>query len=116
MKPTNIENVHKALRNSWSIHSSTKWREDNPALGQCGVTALVVQDLLGGEILKTKYGEIWHFYNLIDDAPLDFTESQFEAPLNYDNRVSTRAEAFSDTNSEQYRYLSTAVQEYLNGD
>jgi hypothetical protein len=28
-----------------------EWSEENPARGQCGVTALVVQELLGGEIL-----------------------------------------------------------------
>ncbi|MEO1287654.1 MAG: hypothetical protein AAFV93_07790 [Chloroflexota bacterium] len=116
MKPVTIETIHKALEKSWSIHSSTKWREDNPALGQCGVTAMVVQDHLGGEILKTKYGDIWHFYNLIDETPIDFTKSQFEAPLDYDNHLSTRDEAFSDTNSQQYSHLSTAVQQCLNDD
>ena len=105
-----------ALKSSWSLESSSKWTQDNPALGQCGVTALVVQDFLGGEILKTEYGEIWHFYNLIDDEPVDFTKSQFDKPIAYSNRVSSREEAFADTNAQQYDYLRAAVQKHLQGD
>lgn len=102
-----------ALENVWSLQSSSKWTEANPALGQCGVTALVVQDFLGGDILKTKYGEIWHFYNLIDDESVDFTRSQFDNPIEYSNVVSNREEAFADTNAQQYSYLRTAVQKRL---
>ena len=43
----------KALRKSWSNQSSSKWSIDTPAKGQCGVTALVVNDILGGKIYKT---------------------------------------------------------------
>lgn len=42
-----------AIKKSWSHQSSSKWSNDNSARGQCGVTALVVHDFLGGEILKT---------------------------------------------------------------
>lgn len=47
-----IERIANALCKSWSAESSTKWSKDNPTAGQCGVTALVVNDLLGGEIKK----------------------------------------------------------------
>ncbi|MEM8532218.1 MAG: hypothetical protein AAGF95_15340 [Chloroflexota bacterium] len=113
MKSVSRTRLIDALKSSWSLESSSKWTQDNPALGQCGVTALVVQDVLGGEILKTKYGEIWHFYNLIDDEPVDFTKSQFAKPIVYSNHVSNREEAFSDTNAEQYGYLRAAVQKHL---
>jgi hypothetical protein len=43
-----IENVRDALYKSWSLESSSKWTRENPANGQCGVTSLVVNDLLGG--------------------------------------------------------------------
>jgi len=43
-----IENIRVALHRSWSLESSSKWTRENPANGQCGVTALVVNDLLGG--------------------------------------------------------------------
>ncbi len=53
--------IYEALIRSWSIETSSKWTTENPAKGQCGVTALVVQDIYGGEIKKTKVREAWHF-------------------------------------------------------
>ena len=87
-------------------------------MGQCGVTALVVQDCLGGEIVKTKVikpevGELWHFYNLINNKPIDFTISQFDDPISYDNLPSNREEAFLDTNAQQYASLSSTVKKHL---
>ena len=75
---------------------------------------MVAFDHLGGEILKTRYGDLWHFYNRIDGKRIDFTESQFEEPVRYDDVPSTPDEAFGDTNQEQYEYLGTAVREILN--
>lgn len=111
---TTIDKLKDALRAAWSRSSSTLWSEDNPARGQCGVTALVVNDLLGGEIVKTRFEQLWHFYNVIDGKVIDFTESQFDAPIAYDNRISNRDEAFADTNARQYDYLKSAVQHCLN--
>ena len=48
------ERVAAALQKSWSLETSGKWKADNPACGQCGVTALLVEELFGGEILKTE--------------------------------------------------------------
>lgn len=42
------------LRRAWSSETVTTWTADNPAKGQCSVTAIAVQRLLGGEILKTE--------------------------------------------------------------
>ena len=111
MKGENIERLRAALFSAWSEDSSTLWNVDNPALGQCGVTALVAQDILGGDILKTPYGEIWHFYNFIDGQAIDFTDSQFESVPKYKNVASDRAEAFSDTNQNQYDYLKASVRD-----
>ena len=102
-----------ALRDSWSLESSTKWTKDNPAAGQCGVSALVAQDILGGEILKTRYRDLWHFYNRIDNEAIDFTQSQFDSPIEYEDLTSNRKEAFTDTNTQQYDYLRQAVKERL---
>ncbi|MEM6428319.1 MAG: hypothetical protein AAF708_03695 [Deinococcota bacterium] len=113
MQATDKITFIQALESSWSLASSTKWTQANPASGQCGVTALVAQDVLGGDILKTKYGDIWHFYNRIEGEVIDFTKSQFEASICYDHHTATRAEAFADTNAEQYEYLSTTVQQHL---
>ena len=77
------------------------------------MTALVASDELGAEILKTRYGSIWHFYNRLAGKRHDFTESQFGEPIDYDDLPSTREEAFSDTNERQYAYLSNAVKQRL---
>jgi 8-oxo-dGTP pyrophosphatase MutT (NUDIX family) len=59
------------------------WTPDNPSRGQCGVTALVVQDLLGGELVL---GEVFeggarrgaHYWNrLPDGTEVDLTRDQF---------------------------------------
>jgi hypothetical protein len=94
------------LRRSWSLTSSTQWTAENPAKGQCGVTALVTNDHLGGEILKTPVGDQWHFYNRIDGRRVDLTASQFDSSIEYWDIPSDRNEAFSDTNANQYRALS----------
>lgn len=103
----------KALKKSWSIQSSSKWRLDNPAKGQCGVTALVVNDILGGEIYKTWLDEGWHFYNIVDGDRKDFTQEQFPYNLEYQDVRSSREEAFQDTNNIQYSNLKSQVHEYL---
>lgn len=100
-----IDRIASALSKSWSVKSSTKWCKDNPAAGQCGVTALVVNDLLGGEIKKTKLPEGWHFYNFNKNKRYDFTASQFREGILYMDIPSNRKEAFADTNEGQYTYL-----------
>lgn len=102
-----------ALVESWGIETSTKWKMENPASGQCGVTALVVQEYLGGEIVKTFIGEMWHFYNKIGDNYIDFTASQFDTAIDYKPVVSNRQEAFEDTNINQYRYLTKEMNNRL---
>ena len=116
MTAVTIDRVRQALQDAWSPESSTLWKADNPALGQCGVTALVVQDFLGGDILKTPYGDIWHFYNIIDGDVIDFTKSQFDQPIDYRNDPSDRQEAFGDTNAAQYGYLKSTVEKRLQTD
>jgi hypothetical protein len=108
-----IKEIMSALYKSWSLKSSTKWSEDNPAAGQCGVTALVVNDLLGGEIKKTKLQNGWHFYNVLNGTRYDFTESQFTETVEYMDQSSSREEAFSDTNDSQYSYLKQQFYLYL---
>ena len=76
-----LVDFYQQLRRSWSIETSSRWQPGNPASGQCGVTALVVHDKFGGEILKTDVNGAWHFYNRIDGRRVDFTMSNSTAPL-----------------------------------
>jgi hypothetical protein len=99
-----VELYHRLLR-AWSIETSDLWRSDNPACGQCSVTALVAQDVLGGDILKTKVGGAWHFYNRIDGRRWDLTVGQFATPIGYDDLPCSRHEALADTSKQKYLAL-----------
>ncbi len=92
----------QVLRQCWSRESSAQWTPENPARGQCCVTALVIQDLFGGEIQKTMVNGERHFYNRIDGARYDFSAEQFEQLPEYLDLPSSREEALSDTTEEQY--------------
>lgn len=101
--------VQRALEGAWGPGSSTKWTPDRPFDGHCGVSTLVAHDLLGGAILKSPFGRIWHFYNRIDGQRVDFTAAQFATPFDYTDVPSSRDEAFGDTNAAQYACLTAAV-------
>ncbi|WP_146549032.1 YunG family protein [Rummeliibacillus suwonensis] len=104
-----ILELKKALYKSWSIDTSSKWTRQNPAKGQCGVTALIVNEMLEGDIAKTKIQGNWHFYNIINGKRYDFTESQFETPIEYNNTLSNRSEVYMNTNEKQYTILKQKV-------
>ena len=97
--------LEEQLRAVWSGETASTWTTENPARGQCSVTALVVHDLLGGSILKTRVGPHWHFYNSVENRRIDLTASQFEEDILYDDLSATRDEALSDTSVEQYKAL-----------
>lgn len=107
--PETPVDLYLLLRRCWSAETSSKWRLDNPARGQCNVTSLVVQDIFGGEILRTATGEAWHFYNRIGDRRWDLTISQFDLPIPFDDIPASRGEALAGTSIEQYQLLSDRV-------
>ena len=54
IRATTLEETQAAIRAAWGPDTSDdpeEWSELNPARGQCAVTALLVRELLGGEIL-----------------------------------------------------------------
>lgn len=84
------DEVACALRAAWSRDTSDDpehWSENNRALGQCAVSALVVRAILGGEIViatvldrdgrRTPDGHAWNV--LPSGEPLDLTFDQFGA-------------------------------------
>ena len=99
------ERLRARLERAWSAETSTLWTPDNPARGQCSVTALAVQKLCGGEILKTATPAGPHFYNRIGGEHFDFTAGQFEAPPCYDDLPSDAGEAMADTSPAQLEAL-----------
>lgn len=80
-----IEELQNKLEKAWcaetSYYSET-WDSLNPAYGQCAVTALVVNDTLGGDIVWAEVDlpdgkKESHYFNLIDGQEKDLTRSQF---------------------------------------
>jgi len=100
------ELIVQRLRDAWSAESSSLYTEDNPACGQCPVTALVIQDRFGGEIRKTPTEDGPHFYNSIGGQCYDLTAEQFDDPPSYLDLPSDREEAFAHANAEQYAALA----------
>lgn len=49
-----LEDVARALRAGWARDTTDdpgRWSEDNPSLGQCAVSALVVRAIYGGDLV-----------------------------------------------------------------
>lgn len=101
--------LRSVLPGCWSIETSSLWRPENPARGQCDVTSLVVHDICGGEILKTKLAAGWHFYNRIGGERHDLTDGQFTSPISYTDEASDRYEALAGATSKQYATLRANV-------
>ncbi len=112
--------VRDALVKAWSLETAVQWTEENPASGQCNVTAAVIFDLFGGEILRTRLPEVWHYYNRIDGARYDLTDSQFtapgarfDAPESYDDEASSREAAMRTIPQREYDTLKGALLKHL---
>jgi hypothetical protein len=113
MTKSDLDEFHGVLRRCWSVETSPQWLPENPARGQCNVTALVFCDRFGGEILKTPVGNDWHFYNRVAGMVYDLTAEQFSVVPAYLDVAATRDEALAGTAPERYRALADRVSEAL---
>ena len=76
--------LESVLRAAWRRDTSSdpsNWSEENPAWGQCAVTACAIQDILGGEIIWAEASlpdgsTVSHYFNKLD-SELDLTRQQF---------------------------------------
>ncbi|WP_431202553.1 YunG family protein [Bradyrhizobium betae] len=104
------DDIQRALREAWSLSTSSQWTPHNPAAGQCNVTSLLIHELFGGELLKTPRPAGDHFYNRIGGERYDFTASQFEQPIAYVDLPTDRADAERGATSDQLAELRAAFQ------
>jgi hypothetical protein len=79
-----IEALVAQLRSSWGADTAwiDDWHPRNPSRGQCGSSALVIQDLIGGELFRglvdESDGELTvHYWNALEFGQLDVTWAQF---------------------------------------
>lgn len=76
--------IKALITKAWSKDTASPavadaWSEENPALGQCAVTALLVHEMMGGYIMRTVVPGLGsHYYNVLDDGSVcDLTRGQF---------------------------------------
>ncbi len=83
--------LQQAIRSAWCQETSADlaWSTENPSLGQCAVTALIVQDFMGGVLMRAEVTGGSHYWNrLPDGTELDLTRDQFAkySPRNIEER------------------------------
>ena len=61
------------------------WSPEDKTLGQCSITAFLLQDLYGGKVFGVPLGDgNYHCFNVVGDCVFDLTSEQFgEKKLNY---------------------------------
>jgi hypothetical protein len=104
--------VARALSLSWSLDTARQWTATNPAAGQCNVTALLVHERFGGELLKTPLPEGDHYYNRINGRRYDFTESQFAQPITYADLPASRSDADRGATGAELAALREAFEQH----
>jgi len=106
-----ISELKRIIEMSWSKEtcypmSCDVWSIDNPSLGQCAITALVVNDFLGGKIMRCMCGEVSHYYNIINGEVVDLTKEQFNGLVpDYDNSIERTREYVLSNEDTKSRYL-----------
>lgn len=131
MKIVELSKLEEALQKSWTKETSSdpeNWTSQNPAWGQCAVTALIINDYLGGEIVwaEARLPEgrtISHYFNNIEGKEVDLTRIQFPEgtiiPLGVEKKkeyASTREyvlQAPGSTTKARYEILKAKMDEYL---
>ncbi|MBQ7216985.1 MAG: hypothetical protein IJS39_13495 [Synergistaceae bacterium] len=100
--------LYDALKHVWCEYTCAprmrnSWSEENITLGQCSITAFLVQDIFGGHVfgILRPDGSI-HCYNSVGGHVFDLTSEQFGGEM-----LSYRG------NSEQFREVHFAKQEKL---
>ena len=90
-----------------------KWSPDNKTLGQCSITAFLIQDIFGGTVrgILRPDGN-YHCFNDVDGCVFDLTSEQFgDEKLDYSNcLVQFREIHFAKKEKQQrYEYLRSKV-------
>jgi hypothetical protein len=118
-----LADIERVIRASWSAQTCdpvdlAEWSTESPARGQCAVTALVVQDLLGGELLLAEVRNAegsrqgLHYWNrLPGGVEVDVTREQFTATeiVQAPRAVPRPPDTTRGRLTAQYQALATAV-------
>ncbi len=114
--------LYDALSKVWCEYTAAprlrnEWSPDNKTLGQCSITAFLVQDIFGGKVYGIpREGGNFHCYNDVDGHIFDLTSEQFgDEVLSYeDNPEQTREVHFAKKEKFlRYQYLREQLKKYL---
>ena len=122
MADVSRHDLEAAIRAAWALDTcdpvdADDWSEANPSRGQCGSTALVIHDLLGGELLIADVlrtdgrRQGVHYWNLLPDGTeIDLTREQFaSSEVVQEPRIVGRPAAVPKRGAEQYLTMKHRV-------
>lgn len=96
-----------------------EWSPDNRTLGQCAITAFLVQDIFGGKVYGIpRPGGNYHCYNEVDGHVFDLTSEQFgEERLCYADDPEQHREIhfLREEKRQRYEYLWDALRRFCRG-
>ena len=105
------------LERAWAADTSADpdgWSLANPAWGQCAVTALTVQDMYGGTLMRGLVNGVSHYWNVTPDGQeIDLTRDQFGGefePVSAQERTRSYVLSFPET-SKRYHRLAARMSE-----
>ncbi len=105
------DDLYRALSSVWCAETCaprmrSQWSTDNPTLGQCSVTAFLVQDLFGGEVYGVPLGDgNYHCFNVVNGCVFDLTSEQFGGErLDYSLRFPQSRKAHFAAEEKRLRY------------
>lgn len=114
------EELKEAFIQAWSRETcyprqKDEWKKENPTIGQCAVTALVINELYGGQIVYNE--EYNHFWNILPSGQeIDLTKDQFgegitilEARVVERNEILNTKSAKRAKTANRYENLKTKV-------
>ncbi len=107
-----LRNMYDIMTEIWSRETCAprmrdEWTPENKTLGQCSITAFLIQDIFGGAVYGTELDDgNYHCYNVIDGRTFDLTSEQFgDEVLNYENNPIQLREVHFEKKEKHERYL-----------
>ena len=121
-KIKNPRHLYDLLSDIWCAETCAprmrkNWTAENKTLGQCSITAFLVQDIFGGAVYGIpREGGNFHCYNVVGNCTFDLTSEQFGSEkLCYEgNPEQQRSVHFAkEEKLMRYEYIKAALQKQL---
>lgn len=115
------KDLYDALLNVWCEYTCAPrmredWSKKNITLGQCSITAFLVQDIFGGDVYGIlRSGGNYHCYNVVGDCSFDLTSEQFgDEVLDYKNNPQQFREVHfaKEEKKQRYEFLKAELKKY----